>query len=424
MIRKRTQVGIVGAGPAGLLLGHLLHRLGVDSVILESKSRAYIEQRVRAGVLEQGSVDLLIAAGVGERLRREGLLHHGIELRFGGAGHRIELTKLSGGRSITVYGQQEVVKDLIKARLAAGGELIFEVESVTLHDIESSSPRILFRSNGEEVELCCDVIAGCDGFHGVCRPSIPADVLSVFERTYPFAWLGILVEAPPTREELIYAYHERGFALYSMRSPRITRLYLQVAPDEDIAAWPDERIWEELHARLETNDAWALREGPILEKGITPMRSFVVEPMQHGRLFLAGDAAHIVPPTGAKGMNLAIADVFVLSHALSEFFKAGRTDLLGAYSQMCLRRVWRAEHFSWWMTSMLHRFPEDAFQQKLQRSQLDYVVSSRAAATSLAENYVGLPLSQRLQPMDEPAATTHFLPLPSSEEVRWKSDLA
>jgi p-hydroxybenzoate 3-monooxygenase len=425
MIRKRTQVGIVGAGPAGLLLGHLLHRLGVDSVILESKSRAYVEQRVRAGVLEQGSVDLLIAAGVGERLRREGLLHHGIELRFGGAGHRIDLTKLSGGRSITVYGQQEVVKDLIKARLAAGGELIFEVESVTLHDIESSSPRILFRSNGEEVELCCDAIAGCDGFHGVCRPSIPADTLSVFERTYPFAWLGILVEAPPTHEELIYAYHERGFALYSMRSPRITRLYLQVAPDEDIAAWPDERIWKELHARLETDDAWALREGPILEKGITPMRSFVVEPMQHGRLFLAGDAAHIVPPTGAKGMNLAIADVFVLSHALSEFFKAGRTDLLGAYSQMCLRRVWRAEHFSWWMTSMLHRFPEDAFQQKLQRSQLDYVVNSRAAATSLAENYVGLPLAQRLQSVEElDEATTQLRPLPSIKEVGWNSDIA
>jgi p-hydroxybenzoate 3-monooxygenase len=425
MIRKRTQVGIVGAGPAGLLLGHLLHRLGVDSVILESKSRAYVEQRVRAGVLEQGSVDLLIAAGVGERLRSEGLLHHGIELRFGGAGHRIELTKLSGGRSITVYGQQEVVKDLIKARLAAGGELIFEVESVTLHDIESFSPRILFRSNGEEVELYCDAIAGCDGFHGVCRPSIPADTLSVFERTYPFAWLGILVEAPPTHEELIYAYHERGFALYSMRSPRITRLYLQVAPDEDIAAWSDERIWKELHARLETDDAWALREGPILEKGITPMRSFVVEPMQHGRLFLAGDAAHIVPPTGAKGMNLAIADVFVLSHALGAFFKSGRTDLLGAYSQMCLRRVWRAEHFSWWMTSMLHRFPEDAFQQKLQRSQLDYVVSSRAAATSLAENYVGLPLAQRLQSVEEVGeATTRLRPLPSIKEVGWNSDIA
>ena len=425
MIRKRTQVGIVGAGPAGLLLGHLLHRLGVDSVILESKSRAYVEQRVRAGVLEQGSVDLLTAAGVGQRLRREGLVHHGIELRFGGAGHRIELTKLSGGRSITIYGQQEVVKDLIKARLAAGGELIFEVESVTLHDIESSSPRILFRSNGEEVELCCDAIAGCDGFHGVCRSSIPADVLSVFERTYPFAWLGILVEAPPTREELIYAYHERGFALYSMRSPQITRLYLQVAPDEDMAAWSDERIWEELHARLETDDAWALREGPILEKGVTPMRSFVVEPMQHGRLFLAGDAAHIVPPTGAKGMNLAIADVFVLSHALDAFFKSGRTDLLGAYSQMCLRRVWRAEHFSWWMTSILHRFPEDAFQQKLQRSQLDYVVSSRAAATSLAENYVGLPLAQRLQSVEEvDEATPRLQPLPNTKEVGWNSDTA
>jgi p-hydroxybenzoate 3-monooxygenase len=425
MIRKRTQVGIVGAGPAGLLLGHLLHRLGVDSVILESKSRAYVEQRVRAGVLEQGSVDLLMAAGVGERLRREGLLHHGIELRFGGAGHRIDLTKLSGGRSITVYGQQEVVKDLIQARVAAACEILFELESVTLHNIDSSSPRVRFRSDGKEIELSCDFIAGCDGFHGVCRPSIPAYVLSVFERTYPFAWLGILVEAPPTREELIYAYHERGFALYSMRSPRITRLYLQVAPDEDIAAWPDERIWEELHARLETDDAWALREGPILEKGITPMRSFVVEPMQHGRLFLAGDAAHIVPPTGAKGMNLAIADVFVLSHALSECFKAGRTDLLAAYSQMCLRRVWRAEHFSWWMTSMLHRFPEDAFQQKLQHSQLDYVVSSRAAATSFAENYVGLPLAQRLQPVAEVnEATTQLRPLPSIKEVRWNSDIA
>jgi p-hydroxybenzoate 3-monooxygenase len=425
MIRKRTQVGIVGAGPAGLLLGHLLHRLGVDSVILESKSRAYVEQRVRAGVLEQGSVDLLMATGVGDRLREEGLVHHGIELRFGGGGHRIDLTRLSGGKSITVYGQQEVVKDLIKARLAAGRELVFEVESVTLHDIESSSPHILFRSNGKEIDLCCEAIAGCDGFHGVCRPSIPADVLSVFERTYPFAWLGILVEAPPTREELIYAYHERGFALYSMRSPQITRLYLQVAPDEDIAAWSNQRIWEELHARLETDDAWALREGPILEKGITPMRSFVVEPMQHGRLFLAGDAAHIVPPTGAKGMNLAIADVFVLSHALSEFFRAGRNDLLEAYSQMCLRRVWRAEHFSWWMTSMLHRFPEDTFQQKLQRSQLDYVVSSRAAASSLAENYVGLPLAQRLQPVEKvDEAITQLRPLPSIKEVGWNSDIA
>jgi p-hydroxybenzoate 3-monooxygenase len=425
MIRKRTQVGIVGAGPAGLLLAHLLHRHGIESVILENRSRDYIEHRVRAGVLEQGSVDLLIATGVGDRLREEGLVHHGIELRFGGRGHRIDLTRLSGGKSITVYGQQEVVKDLIKARLAAGGELVFEVESVTLHDIESSSPRILFRRHGEEVQLCCDAIAGCDGFHGVCRPSIPAGAISIFERAYPFAWLGILAQAPPTRDELIYAYHERGFALYSMRSPQVTRLYLQVAPDEDIAAWPDERIWRELHLRLECDGAWALREGAVLEKGITGMRSFVVEPMQYGRLFLAGDAAHIVPPTGAKGMNLAIADVFVLSHALVKFFRSGGTDLLEAYSQMCLRRVWRTEHFSWWMTSMLHRFPDDAFQQKLQRSQLDYVVSSSAAATSLAENYVGLPLSQRLRPIEEPGvALTHLQPLATAQEVRWNSDVA
>jgi p-hydroxybenzoate 3-monooxygenase len=426
MTSKRTQVGIVGAGPAGLLLAHLLHRFGVDSVILESKSRAYVEQRVRAGVLEQGSVDLLTAAGVGGRLQREGLVHHGIELRFGGAGHRIDFTKLTNGRSITVYGQQEVVKDLIQARMAARGEIVFEAESVRLEAIDSSSPRIFFRHDGKEVELRCEAIAGCDGFHGVSRPSIPRDALEVFERSYPFAWLGILADAPPTREELIYAYHQRGFALYSMRSPRITRLYLQVPRDEDIAAWPDERIWAELHARLELDAAgWALREGPVLEKGITGMRSFVVEPMQYGRLFLAGDAAHIVPPTGAKGMNLALADVIVLSHALAAFFKAGRTDLLDAYSRMCLRRVWRAEHFSWWMTSMLHRFPEDPFQEKLQRSQLDYVVSSRVAAASLAENYVGLPLSQRLQPADKPgAAPTYLQSLPSSEEVRWDSNLA
>jgi p-hydroxybenzoate 3-monooxygenase len=394
MIRKRTQVGIVGAGPAGLLLGHLLHRHGIESVILENRSRDYIEHRVRAGVLEQGSVDLLVASGVGDRLRQEGLVHHGIELRFGGKGHRIDLTRLSGGRSITVYGQQEVVKDLIQARHAIGGELLFEVESVTLHDVESRSPRLLFRSDSEEVELRCEFIAGCDGFHGVCRPSIPLAALTVFERTYPFAWLGILAQAPPTRDELVYAWHERGFSLYSMRSPKITRLYLQVATDEDLASWSDERIWQELHVRLETDDAWSLREGPILEKGLTPMRSFVVEPMQHGRLLLAGDAAHIVPPTGAKGMNLAIADVFVLSQALREFFGSGRTDLLDAYSQTCLKRVWRAEHFSWWMTSMLHRFPDDPFQQKLQRSQLDYVVTSRVAAASLAENYVGLPLGR------------------------------
>ncbi len=389
----RTQVGIVGAGPAGLLLSHLLHLQGVESVIVEARSREHVEHRVRAGVLEQGSVDLLVSSGVGERLRREGLVHHGIELRFGGCGHRIDLTELTGGRAITVYGQQEVVKDLIRARLEAGGQVLFDVSDVSVHALESSRPRIRFRHDGADTEIQCDAIAGCDGFHGICRPAVPPAALSIFERAYPFAWLGILAEAAPSHEELIYAYHERGFALFSMRSPSITRLYLQVAPDEDIGSWSDDRIWQELHTRLETDDGWKLNEGPVLEKGITGMRSFVTEPMQHGRLFLAGDSAHIVPPTGAKGMNLAVADVNVLSRALAAFFKSGRDDLLRAYSQTCLKRVWRAEHFSWWMTSMLHRFPtDDVFQHRLQRSQLDYVVSSRAAATSLAENYVGLPL--------------------------------
>ena len=390
----RTQVGIVGAGPAGLLLSHLLHLEGIESVILENRNREYVEHRVRAGVLEQASVDLLKQAGVGERLEREGLLHHGIELRFGGRGHRIDFPSLTGGRAITVYGQQEVVKDLIRARLDAGGQIVFEVTDVGVHDLESAAPRIRYRKDGVENELVCDFIAGCDGFHGVCRPSIPAHPQSVFERTYPFAWLGILARAAPSHEELIYAYHDRGFALFSMRSPEVTRLYVQVAPDEDIANWPDDRIWQELHARLETDDGWKLNEGPVLEKGITPMRSFVCEKMQHGRLFLAGDSAHIVPPTGAKGMNLAVADVHVLSRALTAFFKSGRDDLLTGYSETCLKRVWRAEHFSWWMTSMLHRFPgDDGFQQRLQRSQLDYTIGSRAAATSLAENYVGMPLA-------------------------------
>ncbi len=389
----RTQVGIVGAGPAGLLLSHLLHLQGVESVIVETRSRGYVEQRVRAGVLEQGSVDLLEQAGVGERLRREGLRHHGIELRFGGQGHRIDMTELTGGRAITVYGQQEVVKDLIGARLAAGGQVLFDASDVGVHALESTRPRIRFRRDGAQTEIECDVIAGCDGFHGICRPSVPAGVFRAFERAYPFAWLGILAQAPPSHEELIYAYHERGFALFSMRSPSVTRLYLQVAPDEDIEQWSDDRIWQELHARLETDDGWKLNEGPVLEKGITGMRSYVTEPMQHGRLFLAGDSAHIVPPTGAKGMNLAVADVHVLSRALGEFYKSGREDALAAYSTACLKRVWRAEHFSWWMTSMLHRFPaDDMFQHRLQRSQLDYVVGSRAAATSLAENYVGFPL--------------------------------
>jgi p-hydroxybenzoate 3-monooxygenase len=390
----RTQVGIIGAGPAGLLLAHLLQRQGIESAVIENRARDYVEHRVRAGVLEQGSVDLLNDSGVGARLQREGLVHHGIELRFGGQGHRIDMTALTGGRCITVYGQQEVVKDLIRARIDAGREIMFEVSDVRVADIDSSAPKVMFVRSGEKIELACDIIAGCDGFHGVCRPSIPAGVLSTFERTYPFAWLGILAAAPPTHDELIYAYHQRGFALYSMRSPEVTRLYLQVAPEEDIGNWPDERIWEDLHTRLETDDGWKLREGAIAEKGITGMRSFVVEPMQYGRMFLAGDAAHIVPPTGAKGMNLALADVRVLAQAATAYFKTGKSELLDAYSATCLKRVWRAEHFSWWMTSMLHRFPsDDVFQQRLQRSQLEYVVGSTAAAASLAENYVGLPFS-------------------------------
>jgi p-hydroxybenzoate 3-monooxygenase len=388
----RTQVGIVGAGPAGLLLSHLLQRHGIESVVLESRSRDYIEQRVRAGVLEQGTVDVLNENGLGERMRREGMIHHGIEIRFGGRGHRIDFSELTGGRGITVYGQQEVVKDLVRARLAAGGKILFEVQDLSVHDIDSERPLIRFQIAGANEELECDFIAGCDGFHGVCRPSIPAGVLSFFERTYPFAWLGILARAAPTHEELIYAWHDRGFALYSMRSPEITRLYIQVEPEEDIANWPDARIWQELHTRLETDDGWRLNEGTVLEKGITPMRSFVTEPMQYGRLFLAGDAAHIVPPTGAKGLNLAVADVRHLSRALAEFYGSGKNSLLERYSETCLKRIWRAEHFSWWMTSMLHRFPShDAFQQRLQRSQLEYVVHSRVAAASLAENYVGLP---------------------------------
>jgi p-hydroxybenzoate 3-monooxygenase len=388
-----TQVGIVGAGPAGLLLAHLLRLQGIESVVLEARSREYVEARVRAGVLEQGTVDLLTEAGVGERLHREGLAHHGLELRFDGQGHRIDLTELTGGRAITVYGQQEVVKDLIAARLDAGGELLFDVDDVTLHDLEGEAPSVRFRHDGAEHELRCDVVAGCDGFHGVCREAIPAGALSVYEREYPFAWLGILAEVAPSSEELIYCHHDRGFALHSMRSPKLTRLYLQCAPDDDVAEWPDERIWDELRTRLAIDDDWKLGQGPIVEKGVTPMRSFVVEPLRFGRLFLAGDAAHIVPPTGAKGLNLAVADVRVLSEALGAWFARGDGDGLDAYSDTCLRRVWRVQHFSWWMTSMLHRFPgDDPFEARLQRSQLRYVCSSRAAATTLAENYVGLEL--------------------------------
>jgi p-hydroxybenzoate 3-monooxygenase len=389
----RTQIAIVGGGPAGLLLSHLLHRAGIASEVVELRSRAHAQQRMRAGVLEQGTVELLREAGLGERLDREGLVHHGIELRFDGKGHRLDLTQLTGGRSITVYGQQEVVKDLLAARLAAGGVIHFEAADVCIDRIESRTPRVRFNVGGEARELECDFIAGCDGFHGICRPSIPQSVLTVHERVYPFAWLGILAAAAPSRDELSYASHERGFALFSMRSPELTRLYLQVSPDEPLGDWPDGRIWEELHARLDAADGWRPNEGPIVERGVTGMRSFVAEPMQHGRLFLAGDAAHIVPPTGAKGLNLAVADVRVLSAALQRFYR-GDEALVGRYSEICLERVWRAEHFSWWMTAMLHRFPDgDTFRRKLQRAQLEYVVASRAAAQSLAENYVGLPFA-------------------------------
>jgi p-hydroxybenzoate 3-monooxygenase len=386
--KLRTQVGIVGAGPAGLTLAQLLHVAGIDAVVLERRSRAHCEARIRAGVLEQGSVELLERAGVAERLHREGIVHHGIHLQFDGERHHLPLTELTGGRSIVVYGQTEVVKDLIEARFAADLPLIFEVDDVSVHEIEGPNPRIRFRDEGDELEQECDVIAGCDGFHGVCRPAIER-VLTTFEREYPFGWLGVLADVAPSSEELVYAHHERGFALLSLRSPTRSRLYLQCAPDEDPAAWSDDRFWEELQRRVAL-DGWVLEEGPILEKGVTGMRSFVAEPMQHGRLFLAGDAAHIVPPTGAKGLNLALHDVRVLADALIERSRTGDDTALRAYSDTCLRRVWRAEHFSWWMTSMLHIAPGgDPFDVKLQRSQLRYVTSSEAAATSLAENYVG-----------------------------------
>jgi p-hydroxybenzoate 3-monooxygenase len=386
----RTQVGIIGAGPAGLTLGHLLHRAGIETVVLEDRSREHVEQRIRAGVLEQPTVELLTEAGAGERLQKEGIVHHGIELQFAGERHRIALSDLTGGRSIVIYGQTEVVKDLIRARLGTDAPLLFEVDEVSVHELQSNRPRIRFRHNGVAHELECDVIAGCDGYHGVCRPSIPDGVLHTFSREYPFGWLGILAAVAPSSAELVYNHHERGFALLSLRSPEVSRLYVQCRPDEDLRAWPDERIWEELQLRVGL-EGWTLAEGPVLEKGVTGMRSFVCEPMQFGRLYLAGDAAHIVPPTGAKGLNLAIHDVRVLADALVDRYATGSSTGLEAYSGTCLRRVWRAEHFSWWMTSMLHRLPEgDDFDLKLQLAQLRYVTTSEAAARSLAENYVGL----------------------------------
>jgi p-hydroxybenzoate 3-monooxygenase len=400
----RTQVAIVGAGPAGLVLSHLLAREGIESVVLEIRDRAYVERRVRAGVLEQGTVDLLSASGVGDRLRREGLVHRGIELRFDGRRHRIALSDLTGGKAITVYGQQEVVKDLIRARLDAGGQILFEAGAVSVHGVDSPRPIVRYQQAGETREIACDVVAGCDGSHGVCRDAIPPEARVVLQKEYPFAWLGILAAVAPSTEELIYAYHERGFALHSMRGREISRLYLQVRPDESLDNWPDERIWDELQARFAL-DGWTLARGPILEKGITPMRSLIVEPMQCGRLYLVGDAAHIVPPTGAKGLNLAVNDSRLLAAALVAWYRSGRTDLLEGYSAACLRRVWRAEHFSWWMTSMLHRFDDDGpFEHRLHLSQLGYVCTSPAAATSLAENYVGYdpPVNPRFPPAAAP----------------------
>jgi p-hydroxybenzoate 3-monooxygenase len=391
----RTQVGIVGAGPAGLLLSHLLHLQGIESVIVEARSRAYVEARVRAGVLEQGTVDLLTETGLGERLHREGLVHRGIALRFAGRNHRIDFADLTGGKTITVYGQHEVVKDLIAARLAAGARILFDVTDAALHHLDGPRHTIRYRDvDGASREIACDFIAGCDGSHGICRRSIPAGALRLYEREYTFAWLGILAESRPVSEELIYTHHERGFALFSMRAPTITRLYLQCAPDEDLDEWPDQRIWAELHARLEdAGSDLTLHEGPILQKGVTTMRSLVVEPMRYERLFLAGDAAHIVPATGAKGLNLAVADVRVLARALAHFYASGREDALDRYSETCLRRVWKVQRFSWWMTSLLHRFDEhSAFDRRVQLAELDYVTGSRAAAQTLAENYVGLPM--------------------------------
>jgi p-hydroxybenzoate 3-monooxygenase len=385
---SRTQVGIVGAGPAGLTLAHLLHREGIDSVVIEDRSREYVEARIRAGVLEQRTADLLVEAGVGGRMQREGIVHDGIELQFDGERHRIAFDQLTG-KSIVIYGQTEVVKDLIETRLESGLPLLFEVADVSVSDLGTRLPRLAFTHDGTSQELECDVIAGCDGFHGVCRPSIPAGVLTGFSREYPFGWLGILAAVAPSIGELVYSAHERGFALLSLRTPELSRYYLQCAPDEDLSLWPDERIWAELQLRVGL-EGWTLEEGPILEKGVTGMRSYVVEPMQYGRLFLAGDAAHIVPPTGAKGLNLAIGDVRLLAETIVDWYRSGDDSVLERYSAECLRRVWRAEHFSWWMTTMLHLPPdEDPFGYRLRLSQLGYVTGSEAAATSLAENYVG-----------------------------------
>ena len=386
----RTAVGIVGAGPAGLLLGHLLHQAGIDSVTVEIRSERHVIDRVRAGVLEQTSVDLLREVGLGERVSQEGMRHEGLHIAFEGARHRIDLADLTGGRAITVYGQNEVVRDLVAARRAAGGRVVFDAEAVSLSDLASDRPRIELRTPAGTESIACDYIAGCDGFHGVCRASLSASTLRVYDRSYPFAWLGILAEAAPSSPELVYSLHARGFALFSMRTHDITRLYLQCAPEESPDDWSDDRIWNELRLRLRTSDGWEPNQGAILQKSVTGMRSFMVEPMRSGPVFLAGDAAHIVPPTGAKGLNLAIADVWRLARAFTTYYRHGSSAELHAYSDQGLRRAWRAQRFSYWMTSMLHRSDSaNPFDFRRQVADLQYLVSSRAAMTSLAENYVG-----------------------------------
>ena len=403
-----TRVGIVGGGPAGTLLSHLLHLQGIESVVLELRGREEVETTVRAGVLEDATAALLRETGVGERMDREGAVHEGIELRFGGRGRRIDFADLTG-KSIVIYGQQEVVKDLYAARLEAGGQIVFEAAALGVEDLDTTRPKIRFRrgarldpeaggirfdTNTREEELACDYVVGADGFFGPCRNAIPDGIRKEHTRTYPFGWFGILVEGPPSTEELIYTLSERGFALVSTRSPEIQRLYFQCDPEDSVDNWPDEKIWDELQARLATREGdWTLEKGAIFQKDIVQMRSYICEPMQYGHLFLAGDAAHIVPPTGAKGMNLAVADVRVLARGLTEFYSSGDTGILDAYSERCLGRVWKASRFSWWMTTMLHRFhDEDEFRYRLQLAELDYIMSSRAASASLAENYVGLPM--------------------------------
>ncbi|WP_405810323.1 4-hydroxybenzoate 3-monooxygenase [Streptomyces sp. NBC_00210] len=390
-----TTVGIIGGGPSGLLLARLLGNAGIDSVVLERRDRAYVEQRQRAGILEQATVEALRAAGAGARLDREGLVHDGIELRFDRRAHRVDFPALTGGRRVWVYAQTEVVKDLIALQLADGGPLLFDAEVRAVEGADTESPVIRYVHEGREQTLNCDYVVGCDGFHGVSRSAVPASVRRTYERTYPYSWLGILAEAPPGYEELIYAHSERGFALASMRSPQISRLYLQVPNGTDPADWPDERIWDELDARfaIDADPGWRLNRSAVTAKSVLPMRSSVTEPMRHGRMFLAGDAAHIVPPTGAKGLNLAVADVIVLARAFAQLRDTGSAALLDAYSDTCLRRVWRAEHFSYFMTTTLHTDPaQTAFERKLQLSQLDRIATSPHACAELAENYVGLPL--------------------------------